>query len=73
MFRIPCKCNVFLFVFSEAKVLNKIYFIKLYLVMETQEHTTLIHMQQIPPVEARQQTWVLQRRAVHVSAARVLG
>ena len=24
--------------------------------METQEHTTLIHMQQIPPVEVRQQT-----------------
>ena len=41
--------------------------------METQEHTTLIYMQQIRPAEARQQTWVLQRRAVHVSAARVLG
>ena len=41
--------------------------------METQEHTTLIHMQQIPSVEVRQQTGVVQRRAVHISAARVLG
>ena len=41
--------------------------------METQEHTTAIPVQQVPPAAVMQQAGVVQRRTVNVSAVRVLG
>lgn len=41
--------------------------------METQEHTTVIPVQQVPPTAVMQQTGVAQRQIVNVSAVRVLG
>ena len=38
--------------------------------METQEHSNLIPMQQIPPAEVIQQALVVQRRSVNESAAK---
>lgn len=41
--------------------------------METQEHTTVIPVQQVPPTAVMQQAGVAQRQSVNVSAVRVLG
>ena len=57
--------------FSKEKVLKKI--ILLSFVMETQDRTNLIPVQQVPPTAVMQQAGVVQRRTVNVTAARALG
>ena len=61
---------IYFYVLLAKKLLNKIYFVKLHFEMETQEHTIVIPLQQIPPAEVIQQALVVQRRSVNVSAAK---
>ena len=56
---------------SKKKVFNQI--ILLIFVMETQAHTAIIPMQQVPPAAVMQHAGVVQRGTVNVSAVRVLG
>ena len=61
---------IYFYILLAKKLLNRIYFIKLHFEMETQEHSKLIPMQQIPPAEVIQQALVVQRRSVNESAAK---
>ena len=61
---------IYFYILLAKKLLNRIYFIKLHFEMETQEHSNLIPMQQIPPAEVIQQALVVQRRSVNKSAAK---
>lgn len=61
---------IYFYILLAKKLLNRIYFIKLHFEMETQEHSNLIPMQQIPPAEVIQQALVVQRRSVNESAAK---
>ena len=61
---------IYFYILLAKKLLNRIYFIKLHFEMETQEHSNLIPMQQIPHAEVIQQALVVQRRSVNESAAK---
>ena len=61
---------IYFYILLAKKLLNRIYFIKLHFEMETQGHSNLIPVQQIPPAEVIQQALVVQRRSVNKSAAK---